>query len=190
MGAFECPAVGSSVFSSPLVELITWGETRVSRGSPGDCNPSPPTGAFQETTQFCPGAPRCPRWQDGALTQTSVLGLTAELSPTAPSESSESLSQCPWKDPSSWEPLHQELAGSQLQHGQETGPGKADSSKEPFPQPSIWTQLLLPGPKTQPSAHPAGSGIPELLPAHQGSRVSHSARARRTSKPPGQLGGG
>lgn len=34
MGAFECPAVGSSVFSSPLVELITWGETSVSAGQP------------------------------------------------------------------------------------------------------------------------------------------------------------
>lgn len=34
MGAFECPAVGSSVFSSPLVELITWGRTNVSVGQP------------------------------------------------------------------------------------------------------------------------------------------------------------
>lgn len=34
MGAFECPAVGSSVFSSPLVELITCGEASVSAGHP------------------------------------------------------------------------------------------------------------------------------------------------------------
>lgn len=32
MGAFECPAVGSSVFSSPLVELITCREAHVSVG--------------------------------------------------------------------------------------------------------------------------------------------------------------
>lgn len=28
MGALECPAVGSSVFSSPFVELMTWGSHR------------------------------------------------------------------------------------------------------------------------------------------------------------------
>lgn len=31
MGALECPAVGSSVFSSPFVELITCGKERQSR---------------------------------------------------------------------------------------------------------------------------------------------------------------
>lgn len=63
MGAFECPAVGSSVFSSPLVELITWGEMSVSRGSPGVCSPSPPpqgTGATQEDHPALPRSTEVP----------------------------------------------------------------------------------------------------------------------------------
>lgn len=32
IGALECPAVGSSVFSSPLVELITWRRRMEDRG--------------------------------------------------------------------------------------------------------------------------------------------------------------
>lgn len=63
MGAFECPAVGSSVFSSPLVELITWGENSVTGDSLGGCSPSPPHGA-QEPPRT---PPSCAQEHRGAL---------------------------------------------------------------------------------------------------------------------------
>lgn len=76
MGAFECPAVGSSVFSSPLVELITWGEASVSVGWPTghrpvlslvphptaavSCRGAAPGGGTAPPALCEPGAPRSP----------------------------------------------------------------------------------------------------------------------------------
>lgn len=71
MGAFECPAVGSSVFSSPLVELITCGEATVSAGAsygapagPQPC-PRPHGTASLPPPQPCPARARStsvPTW--------------------------------------------------------------------------------------------------------------------------------
>lgn len=47
IGAFECPAVGSSVFSSPLVELTTWEEEHTAKG--GELNQ-----IYQKKTYFSP----------------------------------------------------------------------------------------------------------------------------------------
>lgn len=158
MGAFECPAVGSSVFSSPLVELITWGETERQREQPGGLQPFPTpwgTGATRRS-------PSSAREHRGALGGRTVPLPRARCSASVLSSPQEP--HCTQRSEPLRRPLEgsqllgapapgEGLAGSHLQRGQETGPGKADSCKEPFPQLSIWTRLLLPGTKTQPSGH-------------------------------------
>lgn len=114
----------------------------------------------RKTIRLCPGALRCPWWQDGALAQTVVFSLSAEPDHTerseplkTPLEGSQAPGSSCTRRGACWQPAPAWV---------ETEPGKADSCQEPFPQLSIWTRLLLPGTKTQPSAHPEGSGIPEL----------------------------
>ena len=76
MGAFEWPAVGSSVFSSPLVELITWGEASVSAGGHGPVltlvpPPHSSPGRWHGRPLTSPG--RDPRPDSGAQPRRSAL---------------------------------------------------------------------------------------------------------------------
>lgn len=149
MGAFECPAVGSSVFSSPLVELITCREVSVSTGQPTGHGPVlghvPWPAAAASRRGAAPGsgtAPLCREHQgphtgqqDGALAQRAVPGLGAEHSQAAPSHRGRRSLQRFWEDPSSWESLHtppgEGLTDSQC--ARETRPHAAVISEETLP---------------------------------------------------------
>lgn len=98
MGAFECPAVGSSVFSSPLVELITCREAHVSVGPccgvGGGASHRASSLAPQQQLQVAAprrGGPGSPGWDGRRL----LLCCFAPSRPTTPSQSPSSFTAIP-----------------------------------------------------------------------------------------------
>lgn len=110
-----------------------------------------------------------------------VLSLSAEHSQAAPSHSDVRSPRCLWEDPSSWECLHtlpgEGLAGSQLQHAQQTWPHEAISSKETLPRPhgEQLDTALAPQPQAPAPLGPVGLSPAPTLQAPAGLKVPLSS---------------